>query len=100
MKSMKWKWLLSIALGMAVGAAASAQSGEELLKAKGCVGCHAPDTKKVGPSYKDIAAKYKGDAKAEEKLVTALKEGKGHPVKVAASEAELKSMVGHILSVK
>jgi len=72
-----------------------AQSGPEVLKAKGCNNCHEADKKKVGPSYKDIAAKG-GDAKA---LVAKLKEGKGHP-KVAASDAELDAAVGHILSMK
>jgi cytochrome c len=86
--------------GMLVAGGASAQSGEALLKSKGCLGCHAMDVKKVGPAYKDVAAKYKGDGKAEAKLVAALKEGKGHPVKAAASDAELKAMVKTVLSAK
>ena len=91
--------LLTVA-GMLVAGAALAQSADELLKAKGCLGCHAMDVKKVGPAYKDVAAKYKDDKKAEGKLVAALKEGKGHPIKAAASEAELKKMVKRVLSAK
>jgi len=72
-----------------------AQSGPEVLKAKGCNNCHEADKKKVGPSYKDIAAKKKDKAA----LVAALKEGKGHP-KIAASDAELNAAVDHILSMK
>lgn len=76
-----------------------AQSGPEVLKAKGCMNCHEADKKKVGPSYKDIAAKYKGDKGAEAGLVAKLKEGKGHP-KAAASDAEIKAAVQHVLSTK
>ena len=72
-----------------------AQSGADVVKAKGCLNCHAVDQKKVGPSFKDIAAK-KGDQAA---LVAKLKDGKGHP-KVAASDAELKAAVGYVMSTK
>ncbi len=70
----------------------------DVLKAKGCMNCHAVDTKKAGPSFKDIAAKNTGaDAKAA--LVAKLKDGKGH-MKVNASDAELNDAVGQILSTK
>jgi len=72
-----------------------AQSGAEVVKAKGCLTCHAVDQKKVGPSFKDIAAK-KGDAGA---LAAKLKDGKGHP-KVAASDAEIKAAVDYVQSQK
>jgi len=72
-----------------------AQSGADVVKAKGCLGCHDVDKKKMGPSFKDIAAK-KGDEAA---LVAELKDGKGHP-KIAASDAELKAAVGYVLSTK
>jgi cytochrome c len=39
-----------------------------LLKKSDCFKCHALDKKKVGPAYKDVAAKYKGKADAEDKL--------------------------------
>ena len=74
-----------------------AQSGADVVKAKGCLTCHAVDQKKVGPSYKDVAAKYKGDAKAGGILAAKLKEGKGHP-KIAATDAELKAAVEYVLS--
>ncbi|HEU0290050.1 MAG TPA: c-type cytochrome [Burkholderiales bacterium] len=76
-----------------------AQSGADVLKAKGCMNCHDNDKKKVGPAYKDVAAKYKGDKGAEAALIAKLKEGKGHP-KIAASDAELKAAVGTVLSTK
>ena len=76
-----------------------AQSGVDVVKAKGCLTCHATDQKKIGPSYKDVAAKYRGDKGAEGKLVAKLKNGKDHP-KIAASDAELKAAVGYVLSLK
>lgn len=76
-----------------------AQSGADVLKAKGCLNCHEMDKKKVGPAYKDVAAKYKGKKNAAGELVAKIKEGKGHP-KIDASDAELKAAVQHVLSTQ
>lgn len=76
-----------------------AQSGADVLKAKGCLNCHAMDKMKIGPAYKDVAAKYKGKKGAEDELVAKLKAGTAHP-KVAASDAELKAAVKHVLSTR
>ena len=94
----------SILIAAAVGAgiasgAVLAQSGADVLKAKGCLGCHDMEKKKVGPSFKDVAAKYKGDKSKAPALVTKIKEGKGHP-KVGASDADLKAAVETVLSTK
>ena len=43
---------------------------EALATAKGCMACHKVDTKVVGPAYKDVAAKYKGDAGAVDALAS------------------------------
>ena len=89
-----------LAILAAVGALAAgfgfAQSGADVVKAKGCMNCHEVDKKKVGPSFKDIAAKRKG---AEAEIIAKLKDGKGHP-KAAASDAEIKAAVQHVLSTK
>ena len=90
--------LLLAAAGVFAAGVGHAQSGADVVKGK-CVACHDVDKKKVGPSFKDIAAKFKGNKEAEGKLVGAMKEGKGHP-KVAASDAELKAAVQHVLSTK
>jgi cytochrome c len=97
---MNTKSILLIAAGMLLVGTAAAQSGADLAKSKNCMGCHDLDKKKVGPSFKDIAAKYKDNKEAEGKLVAALKEGKGHPVKVAATDAELKTLVDYVLAQK
>lgn len=87
--------LVGIAMLAAAGAV-HAQSGADVLKTKGCLNCHEADKKKVGPSFKDIAAKRKGK---QAELVAKIKEGKGHP-KVAASDAELNAAVKQVLATK
>ena len=87
------------AVGVLAASPGYAQSGADVLKAKGCLNCHDMDKKKVGPAYKDVAAKYKGKQGAEAELVAKIKEGKSHP-KVAASDAELKAAVRHVLTTK
>ncbi|MSP97611.1 MAG: cytochrome C' [Betaproteobacteria bacterium] len=92
--------VLAAAGGMVMaGAAYAADAGGDLAKAKGCLGCHDVAVKKVGPAYKDVAAKYKGNKDAEATLIAKLKDGKGH-MKVAASDAELKTLVQWSLSAK
>jgi cytochrome c len=87
------------AAGVLAAGAGFAQSGADVLKAKGCLNCHEMDKKKVGPAYKDVAAKYKDDKAAAGTLIAKLKDGKGH-LKIDASDAELKAAVQHILSTK
>jgi cytochrome c551/c552 len=61
------------------GAPAFAADGPELLKAKGCLNCHDIEKKKVGPAYKDVAAKYKGDADASAKIIPQAEDRHGPP---------------------
>jgi len=86
--------VVAVTFAIAAGSA-FAQAGADVVKSKGCLNCHAVDTKKMGPSFKDIAGK-KPDAAG---LVAKLKDGKGHP-KIAASDAELKAAVDYVLSTK
>lgn len=66
-----------VALMAAAGVvmAGQVQADEALAKAKNCMSCHAIDKKLVGPAYKDVAAKYKGDAGAAAKLAAKIKAG-------------------------
>lgn len=97
---MKSMLIAVVAAGsVAVAGAAFAQSGADLVKSKGCETCHAADAKKVGPSWKDIQAKNKDNKAAADRIVTMLKEGKGHP-KVAGSDAELKALASFALTGK
>ena len=60
---------------LATGAARAADAGEELMKKSGCTACHAIDKKVVGPAYKEVAAKYRGNAGAAAMLAEKVKKG-------------------------
>lgn len=75
-----------------LGATTAYAADAGILKTKGCLNCHAQDTKKVGPSLNDLAAKYKGNKDAVDTIVGKLKSGKGHP-KASGSDADLKAAV-------
>jgi cytochrome c551/c552/cytochrome b subunit of formate dehydrogenase len=81
-----------------LSAGAGAQAPQALLEAKGCLGCHAMDKRVVGPSFQEVAAKYRGDKSAPGRLTAVLAEGKGHPVKAEAAAAEVRTMVQFILA--
>ena len=46
-----------------------------LAKKSGCLACHSVEKKVIGPAWKDVAAKYKGDAAMRAKLVSKVKAG-------------------------
>jgi cytochrome c len=93
MKSM----LVAVAGAALLAGAGVATAQEDLAKSAGCMGCHAVDTKKVGPAFKDVAKKYKGQADAEKTLTTKLTEGKGHPA-VKAKPDDVAKLVKWVLS--
>lgn len=78
--------------------AGPASASTELAKKSGCLNCHAVDTKKVGPAFKEVAAKNKGNAGADATLVSKITGGKDHP-KVKASEADVKALVKWVLAM-
>jgi cytochrome c len=82
---------------IAIAAAANAQDGAALVKSGGCVTCHALDTKKVGPPYKESAAKYKGKADAEATLYTKMSTANGHP-EVKLKGDDLKAAIKWVLA--
>jgi len=99
------KLLLSAAL-LAAGAAAAggAQASEELAKKYNCLACHQIDKKSVGPAYKEIARKYKGQADAVAKLSDKVKKGGSGvwgPVPMAPNpavpDADIKTLVEWVL---
>ena len=69
--------MLTIALAgsMLVAGQANAEDAKALAQKSGCLACHSVDAKILGPGYKDVAAKYKGDKGAEAKLVAKVKAG-------------------------
>lgn len=52
-----------------------ASADQALAQKNACMSCHGVDKKIVGPAFKEIAAKYKGDASAQAKLVEKVKTG-------------------------
>ena len=85
-------------------ASTPAMADEALAKAKGCFACHKTDAKLIGPSYKDVAAKYSA-ADVDKLAEKVQKGGKGvwgavpmTPNKVTTEEA--KKLVTWILSLK
>jgi cytochrome c len=90
--------LIAAAAAALLASAGTALAQEDVAKAAGCMNCHATDAKKVGPSFKDIAKKYKGKADAEATLTKAITEGKGHPQSKAKPE-EVSKVVKWVLSM-
>lgn len=100
--------LLAIASLTAVFAVATpAMADMQLATSKNCMACHAVANKLVGPSYKDIAAKYAGQADAQEKLVTKVIKGGGGvwgaipmPANPQVSPADAQKLVAWVLTQK
>lgn len=55
--------------------AAPLQASEAIVKKARCVACHVVDAKRVGPAYRDVAAKYRNDPKAPGKLFEKVRKG-------------------------
>jgi len=99
--------IAAAALAAVAATPARAQNVDELLKKYACLSCHAVDKKLVGPAYKDVAAKYRGQAGAEKMLVEKVKKGGvgvwgqiPMPPNATVSDADLNAMVKWILSQK
>ena len=102
---MKRSLLLCVVMSAFASSSAFAQA--DLAKAKNCMACHAVANKLVGPSYKDVAAKYEGQKGAEDKLVQkVMKGGAGvwgpvpMPANPQVSEDEARSLVKWIMTTK
>ena len=65
----------ALLLGLALIAPAAAFANQELAQKKNCMACHAIDKKVVGPSYKEVAAKYAKDKDAYKKLAEKIQKG-------------------------
>lgn len=53
----------------------AAEASEEIVKKARCIACHTVDAKRVGPAYKEVAAKYRGDNSAPDKLFAKVRAG-------------------------
>jgi cytochrome c len=102
---MKSACLAAIAASIAIFPAAA---NEALAQKSGCMACHAIDKKIVGPAYKEVAAKYRGDKGAEAKLVEKVKKGGQGvwgqvpmpPNSPMVKDEDIKALVKWVLSLK
>lgn len=95
------------ALSILAAGGAQAASADDLLKKYACTACHAVDKKMVGPAYKDVANKYRGQNDAPAKLAEKVKKGGTGvwgqipmPPNASVSDADIKAMITYILSLK
>ena len=96
---------LMILFGGAATAPAFAQA--DFAQKKNCMACHSVDKKVLGPSFKEVAAKYAGQADAVDKLAAkVVKGGTGvwgnipMPANPQVSDAEAKQLTGWIMTLK
>ena len=106
------RFAVTLALSAAVlaapaWAALDNTSAQALMKKDNCAACHSIDKKIIGPAYKDVAAKYKGDKDAAAKLEKKVKMGGSGvwgaipmPPNSATSDADIKALVTWILTLK
>jgi cytochrome c len=100
------KSLIVATLGLSMLSGA-ALANADLAKAKNCLACHAADKKVVGPSYKEVAAKYAADKDAVAKLSKKIREGGvGNwgqipmPANPQVSDAEAQTLARWVLATK
>ena len=93
-------------IGLSLLAMSAYADPDAILNKSGCLACHAKDKKLVGPSFKDVAAKYKGQADAPTKLADKVRKGGAGsfgPIPMSAngpdkiSDADLKTVIEAIL---
>ena len=98
---------LLLAAAVIVSTSAPAAAQEALAQKSGCLACHAIDKRVVGPAYRDVAEKYRGDKTAQAKLEKKVKDGGvgvwgdvPMPPNSFVSDADIKSLVSWVLSQK
>lgn len=109
---MSKRYLLGLLGSLVFGLAASPVMADlALAKKSGCLACHTVDKKVVGPAWKDVAKKYKGDAGARAQLIQKVKKGgKGNwtqvtkgvpmpPYSPRVSDANIEKLVDFVLSL-
>ncbi len=82
-------------------------AGEALAAKNGCLACHSVANKVVGPAYKDVAAKYKGQKGAAAMLAAKVKKGGSGvwgpvpmPPNPNVNDKDMQTIIAWILSQK
>jgi cytochrome c len=108
MNKMKVMVLAASTAVLSLGAVANATADDALALAtkSGCMACHQVEMKVVGPAYKDVAAKYKGQDGAVDMLAAKVKAGGSGvwgpvpmPPNVNVSDEDIKTIVTWVLSL-
>ena len=91
--------------GAAFAADAGVPGGLAVARANACMGCHAVDRKLVGPSFQQVAQKYKGNAGAPALLARKVKEGGAGvwgaipmPAHPSMSDTDIRTVVDWVLA--
>lgn len=101
----RMKTMIAVAAAAGVLLAGPASADEALAKKHNCLVCHQIDKKSVGPSYQDIAKKYKGQKVAAQLVEKVKKGGSGAwgpvpmPPNAAVPDADIKKLVDWILKL-
>ncbi len=97
--------IMIAAIASGVVLAGQASASKELATKYNCLACHAVDKKLVGPAYKEVAAKYKGQADAQSKLAGSVKNGSSKiwgpvpmPPNAAVPDADIAALVKWVLA--
>ena len=99
---------IALAFGAQSAAGADAAAAQALARQSNCFKCHAVDKAKDGPSYKEVAAKYKGKPDAQARLVTHITTGEkakfpdgheeDHPIVKSKDAEQIKNLIEWVLS--
>lgn len=105
-----WLGMTAVATMLLAGQALAAQkvdmaAGQSLAQSSACLSCHSVDKKIVGPAFKDVAAKYKGNKGAEAKLIEKVTKGGSGvwgsvpmPPNAQVKPADIKTLVHWVLA--
>lgn len=110
---MKIQWLaFGVAVSLVTLAAHAEEDGLALARKSGCLACHSVEHKVVGPAWRDVAARYRDDAGARQRLIAKVKTGgKGNwtdvtggvpmpPYSPRVADADIENLVDFVLSLK
>jgi cytochrome c len=110
---MKIRWLvLGVAVALVAQTASAEEAGLALARKSGCLACHSVEHKVVGPAWRDVAARYRGDDGARARLIAKVKKGgKGNwtdvtggvpmpPYSPRVADGDIETLVDFVLSLK
>jgi cytochrome c len=98
--------VMTAVTALVLGVAGMASADQGLAQKNACMSCHGVDKKIVGPAFKEVAAKYKADKAAPDRLAKHVKEGtKGNwgqvpmPPNPQVKDEDIKKIVAWIMTL-